>query len=214
MLKTLKIELKLLNHPWYRQWECGALPVDSLRHYAGEYYWQVAHFPRYLSRLHSQLDSLSDRQVILGNLADEENRASPHPELWLDFAEALGLAREKITSSQPGPAAARLIAEFQGLVAAGPAQGLGAILAYEAQVPEVASFKGKALRQHYLAGLADAAADKAARFFSVHEATDVWHTRELDELVERLPAEGRQKAQAAATHASHALWNFLDAMPN
>ena len=61
---ALTIEPRILSHPWYRKWECGELPVESLRHYAGEYYWQVANFPRYLSRLHSQLERVEDRRVV------------------------------------------------------------------------------------------------------------------------------------------------------
>jgi pyrroloquinoline-quinone synthase len=202
---------RILSHPWYRKWECGELPVESLRHYAREYYWQVAWFPRYLSLLHSQLDDLGQRRTILGNLMDEENSAEPHPELWLDFAEALGEPRDTVRCGTPGPAAQALVGEFRELVAAGPASGLGAILAYESQVPEIAQFKSGALRRFYLRG---AAAEKGTRFFAVHEKADVWHSRELESLVAELPAEGRETARIAAERACEALWGFLDAMPN
>jgi pyrroloquinoline-quinone synthase len=208
---TLQIEPKLLNHPWYRKWECGELPVDSLRHYASEYYWQVSNFPRYLSLLHSQMESLTDRRVILGNLADEENEKAPHPELWLDFAEALGLNRQQIATGKPGPAAAALVDEFRSIVASGPAAGLGALMAYESQVPEVARFKSEALVKFYLS---DAEAEKGTRFFAVHEQADVWHTRELEDLIVNLSDEQKRTAQRAAHQACAALGKFLDAMPN
>jgi pyrroloquinoline-quinone synthase len=207
----LSIEPRILSHPWYRKWEMGELPADSLRHYAGEYYWQVAHFPRYLSRLHSQLDSLEQRQVILRNLADEENPSSPHPELWLQFAQALGLDPAAIRSGAPGPAARELIQEFTALVDAGPHEGLGAILAYESQVPEVARFKADALEKYYLKG---AEAALGTRFFKVHQEADVWHTRELQGLLEGQDESQALKTRQASSRAATALWKFLDAMPN
>ncbi len=211
MTQPILVQLKILSHPWYKKWECGELPVSSLQHYAGEYYWQVAHFPRYLSRLHSQLEELKQRQVILGNLADEENAQAPHPELWLDFAEAMGRDRQAVRSGKPGPAVQELITEFQEIVASGPAQGLGAILAYESQVPEVAQFKSAALKKHYLK---PAEATHGTRFFDVHAQADVWHAVELQELVGALSEPEKRQAQQAADQASRALWRFLDAMPN
>jgi pyrroloquinoline-quinone synthase len=211
MQLTIKSEEKILNHPWYQKWECGELSKESLATYAGEYFWQVANFPRYLSALHSQLDSLEDRQVVLGNLAEEENKAQPHPELWLDFAESLGLDRAQVKAGAPGAAAAALVNEFHALSRAGQAEALGAIWAYEAQVPEVAKFKQAALRAHYLA---PEAAEKGCRFFSVHEAADVWHSQEIDSLVAKLSPAEKERAQAAASRACQALRKFLDAMPN
>jgi pyrroloquinoline-quinone synthase len=211
MSTTITIQSRLLAHPWYQKWECGELTTDSLRTYAGEYYWQVAAFPRYLSRLHSQMGDLRQRQLILRNLLDEENPDAPHPELWLDFAEALGRDRHEIRTGTPGAAVQELIAEFQSLVAASPEEGLGAILAYESQVPEVAHFKRKALEKHYFHG---SPTERGTRFFAVHEEADVWHTKALDELVATLSVEEKQRAQQAADRAGTALWRFLDAMPN
>lgn len=207
----IKTEPKLLNHPWYRKWECGELSIDSLRYYASQYYWQVANFPRYLSLLHSQMESLADRRVILDNLADEESEQAPHPELWLDFAEALGMDRREIAAGQPDPAAAALVGQFKSLVASGTAEGLGALLAYESQVPEVARFKGKALRKFYLN---QAEAEKGTRFFAIHEHADIWHTRELEDLIAGMSDQQKQRAQGAANQACAALGEFLDAMPN
>lgn len=208
---AITVEPKLLQHPWYRKWECGEVSVDGLRHYAQEYYWQVSNFPRYLSLLHSQIENLEQRQVLLRNLADEENPKMPHPELWLDFAESLGMNRQAIKSSSPGPASRALVEEFRAIVGSSAAEGLGAILAYESQVPEIAQFKSKALKQFYLKG---ERAEAGARFFDVHREADVWHTAEVEELVDSLPEDMKIRAQAAASRACAALWKFLDAMPN
>lgn len=209
--RPIQIRQSILAHPWYQRWEMGEVSHAALIHYASEYYWQVSRFPRYLSALHSQLEDLGDRQVILANLSDEENPEEPHPELWLDFAEALGADRRQIRQSMPGAAARALVGEFQSLVTSSPEEGLGAILAYESQVPEVARFKEQALKAYYLSPERQAL---GTRFFSVHQSADPWHTEELEALVKKLPEEKRQKAQQAADRACGALWRFLDAMPN
>lgn len=206
----IEIAPRILEHPWYRKWECGELPKESLQHYASEYYWHVSAFPRYLSRLHSQLDDLKMRQVLLRNLLDEENEQEPHQELWAHFAEALGT--QSLPSPQaPGPAAHVLVQSFQGLMDQGVPEGLGALLAYESQIPEVARFKSKALRDHYLS---KEEADRGTRFFTVHEQADVWHTQELETLLSSLSPEELKRAQQGATQACVALWGFLDAMPH
>ena len=148
--------------------------------------------------------------MILGNLLDEENSEFPHPVLWLDFAEALGLDRAAVQAGTPGPAAQELVREFQALTASSPAEGLGAILAYESQVPEVARFKTKSLKQHYLSS---EMATKGARFFAVHEEADVWHTQALEGVIAKFSDGQKHQAREGAARACSALWRFLDAMP-
>ncbi len=211
MSSQIKISAHLLSHPWYQKWECGELSVEALRTYSSQYYWQVSNFPRYLSRLHSQMDELKDRQVILGNLLDEENQTAPHPELWLDFAESLGVDRNSVKNGTPSAEVNELIAEFRALANSSKEEALGAILAYESQVPEVAKFKSKALKQHYLSGKD---AEKGTQFFDVHAKADVWHTHELDAIVAGLSGEQKERAQIAADRACSALWRFLDTLPN
>ena len=210
MSNLIEIKQPVLSHPWYRAWECGKVTKEGLQIYAQEYYWQVANFPRYLSALHAQTEELSDRQVILRNLMDEENENQPHPELWLDFAESLGLDRSQVRNRTPGPAAMALVEEFRSVVKSGQPEALGALLAYESQVPEVAKFKTKALNEFYLEG---DAAEKGTRFFKVHEEADVWHTRELEGILAKMSDRDRARAQVAADRCGKALWQFLDAMP-
>jgi pyrroloquinoline-quinone synthase len=220
-MKTLTLSNSILDHPWYRAWETGELPAEAVTHYAGQYFHQVAAFPRYLGRLHSQLTDGAARRVILGNLLEEEGGLDggkdgshrPHPELWLDFAEGLGRDRRQTANAPAEAPACELVERFFGLVDQGAPQALGALLAYEAQVPQVAKFKKDALARHYLADLAPAARAAALKFFEVHEQADVWHTEELDALVAQLSEEQRKLAQQSSDEACQALWDFLSQMP-
>jgi pyrroloquinoline-quinone synthase len=81
------------------------------------------------------------------------------------------------------------------------------LLAYEAQIPEVARTKREGLNSFY--GLAD---ERAVSFFRVHESADVLHSRvEMQLLKNHCQTETEQdRAITAARASAKALWNFLD----
>src|SRR5215469_5744678 len=71
---------------------------------------------------------------------DEERSGENHPELWLSFAEALGVARETVAGSEPLPATQALVDTFVDLTKCQPlVAGLAARYVYESQVPAVAA---------------------------------------------------------------------------
>ena len=71
-----------------------------MKYYAGQYYHHVSAFPRYISALHSLCENAQDRKILLENLNDEEGRrGAPHPELWMHFAEGLGLKKEEVQNT-------------------------------------------------------------------------------------------------------------------
>src|SRR3978361_1628032 len=96
----------LLTHPFYLAWTRGELSVAALADYARQYYHHVAAFPTYLSAVHPPCDAhpartarshdQPPRKRLLDNLVDEEAGSPNHPELWLQFAEGLGVSKEDI----------------------------------------------------------------------------------------------------------------------
>src|SRR5439155_1632013 len=86
----------LLTHPFYQQWVAGTLPMDAMRGYAGQYFAFESSFPRFLSALHSRSDRADVRGALLENLWDEEHGESNHQELWLRFAEGIGVPRGEV----------------------------------------------------------------------------------------------------------------------
>ena len=62
----------LLNHSFYKSWNAGELPKETIREYAAQYFQHVSMFPRYLSSIHSNCDQIKTRQLLLENLNDEE----------------------------------------------------------------------------------------------------------------------------------------------
>jgi pyrroloquinoline-quinone synthase len=207
-LDRLSAELSLLKHPFYQAWTAGTLSADRLRNYAVQYYQHVAAFPRYLSALHSRCDDLETRQLLLENLIDEERGPGNHPELWLKFAQMLGLSRDEVLAASPIPATTALIDTFNGLSRDLPlSAGLAALYVYESQVAEVASAKIDGLQRFY--GITD---DAGVEFFTIHRDTDPYHAKAVAQLIERHQAGLADDAiplQAART-ALAAVWDLLD----
>ncbi len=202
MDKTLT-ELHLLQHPFYRDWMEGKLSREQLRDYSAQYSVHVDAFPRYLGAIHSQCVDPAARKVILENLNDEEGLAhgEPHPVLWRKFAQAMGADCEKVEGR---PAIRNVVNTFFSSARSSYAEGLGALYAYEWQVPEIAESKIEGLKERY--NVTDAG---ALEFFEAHKTADVFHRNALRALIDALPAAERSQAEAAAERAARALWDFL-----
>jgi pyrroloquinoline-quinone synthase len=207
-LREAVSEYAMLKHPFYVAWTEGRLSQEVLGEYARQYYAHVRAFPTYVSGVHSRCEELSVRQQLLENLIEEERGDENHPELWLRFAEGLGVTREAVRTAELLPSTQNSVRSFQKLTQREDyREGLAALLAYESQIPEVARTKREGLNSFY--GVAD---ERAIAFFRVHEDIDVLHQEvEMQILKEHCASESDQnKAIAAARDAAKALWNFLD----
>lgn len=203
----------LLCHPFYQAWSAGTLTRDDLRAYAGDYYHHVAAFPTHLASLYSRLPESDLRRAVVTNLADEEgldgNPASrSHGELWLDFAEGMGAAREDARKEEPIAAVAELITHFRRVAREGStAEALAAFYAYESQVPRVAKEKARGLRERY------GADTKSCGYFTLHTTADVLHAsvwrEQLSQVVDNDEA-AQERALIAAENAARCLWRALD----
>lgn len=120
---------RLLDHPFYKAWSCGELPVEKLKVYAEEY-------GAFIKCMPEGWTTLKDKQT-----AHEEEE---HTELWEDFAKGLG------TEIKPAQ-----ITETNNLVSIAhqlfskPIKALGALYAFESQQPETADTKLIGLKEFY-----------------------------------------------------------------
>ncbi|MCW6038420.1 CADD family putative folate metabolism protein [Spirulina subsalsa FACHB-351] len=198
----------LLKHPFYQLWNEGKLTLTMLQEYAKEYYWQVHNFPTYVSATHAACDDLNIRKMLLENLMEEEGGSVNHPELWLRFAEGLGVNREDVLNHDYLPQTQDSIKQLKTLARSeNPAEGLAALYAYEAQIPEVSTTKIAGLKEYY-----DIEAPEALSFFSVHEKADEIHSQVTREALSQLcqTPEEQQAALNAAQSAVNALNLLLD----
>lgn len=198
---------RMLNHPFYRAWEMGELPREVLTTYSKQYYHHVRAFPRYISATHSCCSEIENRQVLLENLIDEEHGAKNHPALWLQFAEGVGASKSAAENETLRPETQALVDTFMRLSQSSYAEGLGALFAYEQQIPAVASTKAEGLKKFYNAGDA-----RTVEYFTLHAEIDVHHSEATRKLIDALPEADRAKALEAAHAVSEALWRFLDGM--
>ena len=196
----------LLKHPFYAAWSNGTLPLATLREYAAQYYHFEVNFPRYVAGAYAQIERPQDRRVLLDNLVDEEGRSPTHPELWADFARALGV---NVKDASPSAATRRLLRVYERHALRGTApSALGALYAYESQFPEVAREKSRGLRENY--GIR---AKSAHEFFRVHTFADVEHSAAERRLLARYLRGDPRAGAAAAGSVRDALqgwWAFLD----
>ena len=200
----------MLSHPFYQAWEEGALTKDALRAYARQYFHHVEAFPRAVSAVHANCPDPKGRRLLAENLAEEEGVAEgkdDHAKLWLDFAAGMGAGEAEVRAVSVNAETQGLIDAFRNLSRKSYASGLGALYAYESQLPAIAKTKIEGLVQRY-----DVTEDATLKFFQVHEYADVEHADVCRELLDALPEADRAEAHAAACELAEALRTFLTGM--
>ena len=195
---------RLLDHPFYRAWAAGTLTREDLAFYSTQYWRQVEAFPGYLAAVAERLPERA-REIVEANLRDE--RDDDHPGLWIDFAEALGVAGEAVRSTAVEAETTECVASFtEGASSMSPAFALGMLYAYESQTPEVAKTKIEGLRSHY--GIDGA----PLTYFELHGELDVHHSSELSSALNDVIEDESDvdDAIAGARAGVRAIYGLLD----
>jgi pyrroloquinoline-quinone synthase len=200
-------EHHLLKHPFYEAWTAGTLPRAALLDYAAQYYAFESNLPRYLTALHARSESAAVRSTLLENAWDEEHGESNHPELWLRFADALGLERAQVVGCHRHDPTQALVSTYREAAETAPVEaGIAALYAYESQLPAVAEAKIAGLRAHYGVESRDGLA-----FFEVHRAIDVHHAAAERHILEQaVSGENGESTVVWTERALKAWWDFLN----
>jgi len=207
LLDGLIAEHHLLKHPFYRAWTEGRLSMESLQLYAEQYYQHVRAFPENLRQLAGRVNG-NLAPLVNENLAEELDPAGPHPVLWRQFAQALGVTETALDRARPLPGIAALLDTFDEVASQGtPAQAVASFYAYEAQVPEISTRKISGLRRYY--GVED---PRALAYFCVHEEADVRHRAAWRSWLAAEKEADSLTALCAAERTLKALWGALDAV--
>jgi len=198
-------EKSLLKTEYYQAWSKGELTLDDLRFYAKQYYHLEVMFPRFLSSIHASCDDIAIQQKVLENLNDEQQGENNHRELWLRFAEGLGLTREEVISAPCDPATQKCIDTLMELAKdPNPVVGLSAMYAYESQLPDISVSKIEGLKNFY--GID---AQRALEFFHVHHKVDAWHAEQERDMITAMNPD-MNLVSAAVEKSCDALCGFLD----
>jgi len=197
----------LLKHPFYQDWQVGKLSREALQLYAAQYYRQVEAFPKHLRVLAARTEG-PIRDIVLENLAEEENPAGPHQKLWRDFAATLGVNEEDITCCPSLPGTQAVVETFREIVGdRSVAEAVAALYAYESQVPEIATTKIDGLKKFY--GVTSA---KGLAYFTVHEEADKAHREAWRKWLEEHVHGDEDEILATTNEALDSLWGALDAV--
>jgi pyrroloquinoline-quinone synthase len=200
-------EKNLLKHPFYQDWQAGKLSKESLQLYAAQYYRHVEAFPKHLRVLAARTEGTL-RDIVLENLAEEENPNAPHPKLWRDFAAALGVDEDDVTRCPALPGTQAVVETFREIVGDRPvAESVAALYAYESQVPEIAATKIDGLKRFYGIDKPEALA-----YFTVHEQADREHRAAWRNWLEQHATGSEEEILATTNEALDALWGALDAV--
>lgn len=196
LLDEARARINVLEHPFYERWSAGALKLDELRLYAGQYRHAVV-------ALADASDAAcriapADLQDGLGRHAEEERS---HVALWDEFAKALGA--EPVVEALPETSrCVQAWSSGDDLV-----EQLGVLYALEASQPRVSATKLAGLRDHY--GVGDHSPGQS--YFRLHATLDVEHAAQAAGLLGRLA--GEDAAERVLSRAEAALagnWLLLD----
>ena len=202
-------EKNLLKHPFYQDWQAGKLSREALQLYAAQYYKHVEAFPKHLRVLAARTEGTL-RELIEENLAEEENPMRPHPKLWRDFAGAIGVSEDDVTSSPSLPGTKAVVQKFREICGDRPVpEAVAALYAYESQVPEIATTKIEGLKKFYGVTSPDGLA-----YFTVHEEADKAHRAAWRGWLEEHASGDEEEILKTTNEALDALWGALDAVHN
>ncbi len=183
----------VLRHPFYRRWSAGALTVQQLARYSGQY----RHAVGAVATLSEQLADAHPARSDLQRHAVEERA---HVRLWDGFVEAAG--------GQVGdPATPETAACVRSWTGPGESvERLARLYAIESSQPAISATKREGLLERY--GFADG---PGTAYFRVHESRDTEHAAEIRSLAEEVATdEDAARMIAAAESALRANWRLLD----
>lgn len=195
---------RLLEHPFYKAWAAGTLTVEDLGFYSTQYWRQVEAFPGYLEAVAARSPEGPARATIEENLRDELE--GDHLGLWLEFAQGVGAARERVLGSEVLTETTDCVTAFSSAARERSLPfALGMLYAYESQTPGVAATKIEGLRAHY--GIDGS----ALKYFELHGELDIEHSDDLAEAIAQIATDeaARAEAEAGATAGAEAIWGLL-----
>lgn len=215
-IESLKKEFeldKMLNHNFYKHyWVEGKLNRDILAEYAKQYYFIEKTFINALNILLSKTEKIEDEdfnKIVLENLKEELGQVGniPHLELLSLFAAEFGISKEDINAVDLNLETQILINNFIILAQDSIPSAIGAMYAYEFQIPDIAKTKIEGLKKFY-----GVEKQSSLAFFKTHMIADVWHTEQWQKLINKFSEEDFIKFRNSFSISMKSLSFFLDGM--
>ena len=190
----------LLKHSFYKMWSEGKLTIDHLQGYSKEYFQLVKIVPKFVE----SIAEATDNPDIMINNAREE---AEHVELWVRFATALGVSKSDLIGYGGSEKTNEAVANLMALANLTSEEAVGAMYAYEMELPKISRSKIDGLKKLYGMDSED-----ATKYFEIHEEADVRHAQVWREILQRIPAERQESAFNAAIKSLQAQNLLLDSV--
>ncbi|MBI3032018.1 CADD family putative folate metabolism protein [Candidatus Woesearchaeota archaeon] len=214
-IEVLKQDIQqksILKHPFYQLWNQGKLSLEALQGYAAQYYAVVDNWPRLISAVHANCNDMHLRQALVRNLVEEELGTNAgeksHSVLWQQFAQSLGLSPHEIEEASLLPETRAAITLFNNNVRNRSfIEGVGALFAYEQQVPQVSLTKMQGLQEFY-----NITSKDGLEYFYIHSFIDLKHAKLWESIIEKYAVDEKTQAKVRKTlhEALDAQLIFLD----
>jgi len=184
-LRQTAAKWNLLEHPFYRAWSEGTLPIETLARYASEY-------SQFIRTIPQAWRALGETEIAANEVG--------HAELWDGFAGSLGA-----TVRQPTVPEVKELCSTLERLAGSPEGALGALYAFEVQQPKVAQSKLDGLEYHYRSSWPGV----SVAYFKAH-LDDYTEPALLESRIDTVDAVGRDQVRGAVDEMGQALWAALD----
>jgi pyrroloquinoline-quinone synthase len=183
-LDAIVRQFDLNEHPFYRAWRAGTLPIERLATYADEWAPFIGVVDAGWERIGEPAYAAEERE---------------HDVLWQDFRRELGTS-----GSMTRPHSRALLAVGESAFEAVP-ETLGALYSFEVQQPKTATSKLDGLREHY----AGTVGEVGQRYWVEH-AVETDEPAMLARRIDALSDEEFARAKTACALFSAAAWGALD----
>ena len=198
-LDTVRDRWNVLEHPFYKGWNEGALSREDIGFYAGEYRHAVVALADAVSAA-----ARAAEPAVKAELEQHAADEAAHIELWDAFGDAVGAEH----GHEPRPET-RACAEAW-MAGETTLERLVATYAVEAAQPEISKTKLEGLVRHY--GVDEG---PATEYFALHAELDVLHAEHSRELIEdRLEGADADRLLEVAETALRGNWELLDGVVN
>ncbi|MEM4310811.1 MAG: iron-containing redox enzyme family protein [Nitrososphaerales archaeon] len=187
----------LLKHPFYQSWREGKLTLEALRGYAKEYFQLVKTIPRIVERI-IEFSPLSKEKMLL-HLKEEKE----HIELWLRFAEALGISRKELLNYDGLDEIKETLNRLYHL-SLNFYDATALMYSLEAELPKISKIKADSLERFY--GMKE----KEIKYFRIHEVVDIRHAELWRRILNNSPLKERDLLLKVCKNSLKAQNQILD----
>ncbi|HXG52316.1 MAG TPA: iron-containing redox enzyme family protein [candidate division Zixibacteria bacterium] len=205
-------------HPVRQLLLSGRLTREQLQAWAMNQFHEFRNIHRFFGIRYQKCPVPELRRMLLENMVEEEGedlfggKYPSHRELWVRFAEGLGIARDDILSYEPLPAVRAALEMYVSLVQQSHwAVAIGTGLVFEGGGPQRMREEREALERHY-----PWIPRESLDFFRAHEYHDEGHGRMVIDVIRRYCMEPhlQHEMREAVRQRADIMWLQNDAIYN